>query len=332
MALTLAAASGVARAQEFDLATGICLSLGQDPNPQICAVVAPELKDKVSQARDNWRKRNVGQLWELQTACETRLDIAFNGDAGRIEAAKAASSSRMADFIAAFVADPTKFNQVDCQAYVHEFGEPGEKVDDLSDAIDLVRLQPVPEGLGNNPQGTGPPAQSGGDASTKTNDADRELAETRIRAEQGDPEAQCEIGEFYFSGRRGLPVDRARGMAWLRRAAEQGSARGQMSLGTFYSGSYGDPPDYPEAVRWIRKAAEQGHGDGQFGLAVAYADGIGVPRDPVQALMWIELAGAAGVTGAGSFRDRIVLEMNPAQIAEGQALARAWKPVLPDAE
>jgi len=36
------------------------------------------------------------------------------------------------------------------------------------------------------------------------------------------------------------------------------------------------PQDYAEAVRWYRKAADQGIAEAQFSLGIAYANGVGV--------------------------------------------------------
>ena len=43
------------------------------------------------------------------------------------------------------------------------------------------------------------------------------------------------------------------------KAAEQGDAEAQTSLGLMYDNGKGVPQDYAEAVKWYRKAAEQGH-------------------------------------------------------------------------
>jgi hypothetical protein len=61
-----------------------------------------------------------------------------------------------------------------------------------------------------------------------------------------------------------------------KKAAEQGDARAQNSLGQMYVSGQGVPQDYKEALKWFRLAAEQGHEDAQFGLAVMYITGDGV--------------------------------------------------------
>ena len=44
--------------------------------------------------------------------------------------------------------------------------------------------------------------------------------------------------------------------------------------------------DYKQAVYWLRKAAEQGYAKGQNSLGVMYAKGQGVTQDYKQAVMW----------------------------------------------
>ena len=52
--------------------------------------------------------------------------------------------------------------------------------------------------------------------------------------------------------------DYAEAVKWYRKAAEQGHARAQYSLGFMYYNGRGVPQDYAEAMKWYRKAADQG--------------------------------------------------------------------------
>ena len=121
-------------------------------------------------------------------------------------------------------------------------------------------------------------------------------------------------------------------LAWYRKAAEQGNAVAQFSLGFMYNNGEGVPQDYVQALSWYRKAAEQGNAGAQSELGVMYNNGQGVPQDYVQAHLWSNLA-AAGFSAAmvdmrneaADNRDKIMAKMTPAQIAEAQRLAREWK-------
>ena len=115
------------------------------------------------------------------------------------------------------------------------------------------------------------------------------------------------------------------------RAAEQGDADAQYNLGVMYYDGRGVTQDYAEAVKWYRLAAEQDIAKAQSQLGYMYANGQGVPQDYVLAHMWFNLA--AGRMPPGEGRDRVVSNrdlaekrMTPAQVAEAQRLAREWKP------
>jgi TPR repeat protein len=57
-----------------------------------------------------------------------------------------------------------------------------------------------------------------------------------------------------------------------------------------------------------------------------YANGECVPQDYVFAHMWSNLSAAQGHQDAAKNRDMVAMKMTPTQIAEGQKLAREWKP------
>ena len=123
----------------------------------------------------------------------------------------------------------------------------------------------------------------------------------------------------------------AKAVKWYRKAAEQGNALAQSSLGIFYSTGRGVPQDDAEAVGWWRKAAEQGDAKAQYNLGIKYYDGHVVPEDYVQAHMWFNLAASRYPPGedrdrAVKNRDIFAKKMTPAQISEAQKLAREWGP------
>lgn len=109
----------------------------------------------------------------------------------------------------------------------------------------------------------------------------------------------------------------------LLKRAEQGDAQAQTDLGFRYRTGQGVPQDYVEMVRWYRLAAEQGHADALYGLGRSYDNGDGVPQDYVEAHKWFNLSAARGGAFAPSMRD--TLPMSAAQIAEAQRLATEWQ-------
>ena len=123
------------------------------------------------------------------------------------------------------------------------------------------------------------------------------LAETRSLAEQGDAEAQFNLGSIYKKG-KGVPKDLVQSVEWWRKAAEQGLAVAQSNLGNAYATGEGIPKDTVKAVEWWSKAAEQGSAEAQSNLGVLYANGEGVPKDAVKAVDWWRKAAEQGYAQA----------------------------------
>jgi TPR repeat protein len=119
----------------------------------------------------------------------------------------------------------------------------------------------------------------------------------RARAEQGDANAERELGSMYYWG-KGVPRDYAEAVRWYRKSAEQGDVRAQYDLSGMYYRGEGVPHDYSEAVFWCRKSAEQGNGRAQYGLGFAYYEGKAVPRDYPEAVNWYRKSATQGDTEA----------------------------------
>ena len=93
----------------------------------------------------------------------------------------------------------------------------------------------------------------------------------------------------------------------IKAKAEEGDAQAQANLGDQYFFGEGTAKDRAEAVKWWRKAAEKGDGKSQFSLAFCYFQGLGVEKDVAQAMKWyqsftnhgINIAGAAARLNAG---------------------------------
>ena len=122
------------------------------------------------------------------------------------------------------------------------------------------------------------------------------ITATRLAAEQGDADAQNNLGVMYVLG-EGVPQDDAEAARWYRLAGEQGDAEAQYNLGDMYQPRHivPDPQDAAEAVRWYRLAAEQGHARASYNLGSMYAPrryfASGVPPDASESTRWYRLAG-----------------------------------------
>jgi uncharacterized protein len=169
-----------------------------------------------------------------------------------------------------------------------------------------------------------------GSAAYQKGDYPAAMSYWRPLAEQGNAEAQTDLGTMYDKG-HGVPQDYAQAMIWYRKAADQGDANAQNDLGVVYYLGHGVPQDSAQAEIWFHKAADQGDASAQFNLGVTYANGRGVPQDYVKAHMWFSLAASraedpAFHDRAAKKRDEEAAAMTPDQIAEAQRLASEWKP------
>ena len=145
------------------------------------------------------------------------------------------------------------------------------------------------------------------------------------RADQGDVKAQFYLGFLYANG-YGVVKDEAEAVKWFRKAADQGDAQAQSKLGSMYGDGLGVPKNEAEALKWYRKAADQGYAQAQSNLGSMYDYGLGVPKNEAEAYKWYLLAGAQGDILARLKIPFIEGNITPAQRAEGQRLAREWKP------
>ena len=198
---------------------------------------------------------------------------------------------------------------------------------------------------------------------SQQSEVDRKLlADIRAKAEKGDAQSQFELSKVFFWGDLGVAKDEAEAAKWCRKAAEQNHANAQYNLGGCYADGKGVTKDHLEAVKWLRKAADQNHANAQYNLGCYYADSEGVTKDDVEAVKWYRKAAdqnddvaqrilsvcyflgrgvakdyevaykwslLAAAKGNEKAKNSIALlesMMTREQIAEGQKLARDFKP------
>ena len=119
------------------------------------------------------------------------------------------------------------------------------------------------------------------------------VAALLIRAQNGDADAQYQLGEIFRIGEV-VPVDYAEALRWLHAAAQQNHPHAQNNLGSMYLNGMGTNNDPEEAVTWYRKAAELGQLDAEFNLALRYLHGDGVAIDATEAARWLQEAACQG--------------------------------------
>lgn len=115
-------------------------------------------------------------------------------------------------------------------------------------------------------------------------------------ADLGHVEANHRMGEAYEFGQLNCPKDPALSIHFYTGAAERGHARSQMALCAWYM--VGVPnvldKDESEAMEWAKKAAEQGLAKAQYTVGYFTEMGIGCRRDPLEANLWYVRAADQG--------------------------------------
>ena len=124
-------------------------------------------------------------------------------------------------------------------------------------------------------------------------------------ADLGKISAYYIVAEEYRSGFHYLPKDIFKAVEYYLKAAKQGHATAQVTLGGLYSHKEmftaifknyleGLPKDMRKSAKWYRKAAEQGHANAQVNLALMYDEGEGVTQDYKEAIKWYGKAAEQG--------------------------------------
>lgn len=150
---------------------------------------------------------------------------------------------------------------------------------------------------------------------------------TLSAAQEGDSQAQNNLGAMYFAG-TGTARDPKQAALWWKRGADKGDEKAKRNLqrmrGTQLSGAkkhrtlakarhgkspmeqtakaeefkpvsdHGSESVKDEALRWCRTAAEQGDARAQCRLGLLYEQGKGVKRDPAEAATWYRKAAEQG--------------------------------------
>ena len=115
----------------------------------------------------------------------------------------------------------------------------------------------------------------------------------RKAADQGQAEAQHNLGRMYYNG-EGVDQSDAMAVEWWRKAADQGLARAQHDLAIMYDKGKGVDQSKALAAEFYRKAADQGHPPAQFNLATMHENGEGVDQSDEVAINLFILAADQG--------------------------------------
>ncbi|WP_054600519.1 tetratricopeptide repeat protein [Neisseria sp. 74A18] len=122
---------------------------------------------------------------------------------------------------------------------------------------------------------------------------ENEINQLKQLAEQGDVEAQFNLGGLYHQG-LGVEQSDSKAAEWYGKAAEQGHVKAQFNLGVCYDQGLGVEQSDSKAAEWYEKAAEQGHVKAQFNLGLCYDQGLGVEQSDSKAAEWYGKAAEQG--------------------------------------
>lgn len=153
-----------------------------------------------------------------------------------------------------------------------------------------------------------------------------DFKETKDRAEQGDAEAQYNLGLMYDMG-IGATKNYSESGKWYAKAAAQGIAEAQFQLGVrYYEHAKQAKDNYVKAFSWFYKAALQGMAEAQYNVALMYQLGRGVPTNRVEAYKWYIISAAQGYTKSLAARENLAGDLASKDIAEGERRAAAFEP------
>lgn len=148
-------------------------------------------------------------------------------------------------------------------------------------------------------------------------------------AEDGDPKAQLRLGLAYLNPQGGAEPEPALALKWIQKAADQGYADAQYTLGAMHHAGRGTLQSFPLALKWFELAAQQNHADAQYSLGVMYRTGQAVTVDKSKAYIWFNLAAAQGHARAREARDSLLSALTPEQVLAAQTAAQEWRPGKP---
>lgn len=110
----------------------------------------------------------------------------------------------------------------------------------------------------------------------------------------------------------------------LRKLADQGDPDAEWQMGILYHDGEAVPKDDALAVRWFELAAAQGYVRAQSTLGAYYWAGRGVPQDLSKAYFWSQLALAQGDEDSKSRLEGLSAQMTQPQVAAARQQAEAW--------
>ena len=162
---------------------------------------------------------------------------------------------------------------------------------------------------------------SNGLAAADHGDFQTALRILRPLAEQGNPSAQIELGDFYRLGVGGVQRSNNDAIKWYARSARQGNEEALNLLVDVYD----KKKDYAKAIEWLKQGASRGYAGVQFRLAQRYETGLGVKQDYAESAIWFRKADENGDPIAASYLGVLYENGQGVKKDYGEAFRWYWK-------
>jgi hypothetical protein len=156
-----------------------------------------------------------------------------------------------------------------------------------------------------------------------------DMAETKEKAEAGDPRAQLAMGDVLANKNRP-----AEALSWYRKAGEQGEGLAVYRWGRLlWKGARGSGDQVVQAdpvagMQLIFRVATNGYAPAYYDMYTAYRDGAGVKKDVVESYAWIQMAVDSDRGILNPHRqelNNLALAVDVATAQEGKRRAAAYK-------
>ncbi len=152
-------------------------------------------------------------------------------------------------------------------------------------------------------------------------DAVRLVAALQPLAENGDAEAQFNLGILYDTG-QGVRQDYQEAARWYQMAGDQGHPTALYNLGLLYFEGKGVERDRTVALALYRHSAQNGDSDAFSSIGYMYLYGLGVDEDPVEALAYFLIAAERGSSHGARNRDRVLGDLDTNDFAFARQRSR----------
>ncbi|WP_271410595.1 tetratricopeptide repeat protein [Pseudomonas sp. Q1-7] len=106
-----------------------------------------------------------------------------------------------------------------------------------------------------------------------------------------------------------LPENLSEAVSACQQAAQSGDAEAQYELGEFYYDGKRTPRDLAQALQWFEQASLKGHAQAQLRLGNMFFRGEGVPANNVQAYIVLKMAAVNGSDEAMDSADLVAAQM-----------------------